>query len=143
MIEAKQEPLPHSAFDYSHYIRDPAGMITERKRKDGAWICVCATTPKLWIDDVGFSNSLMIEHNGSVHSFLHICFEGVVSEPGEVERVSRERRRGEAPERPPSLPWWLQDHVWVPHKLDKTKCPFSPFIRGVPRCAVAPNPHIG
>ena len=63
MIEAKQEPLPHSAFDYSHYIRDPAGMITERKRKDGAWICVCATTPKLWIDDVGFSNSLTVEHN--------------------------------------------------------------------------------
>ena len=27
-------------------------------------------------------------------SFSHICFEGVVSEPGEVERVSRERMSG-------------------------------------------------
>ncbi len=38
-------------------------MITEKKRKDGAWNCVCATTPKLWIDDVSFSNSLTVEHN--------------------------------------------------------------------------------
>ena len=137
MIEAKEEPLPHSAFDYSDRVNETARMITEKKRKDGAWICVCvkatdgsrygfnylgttgspynsgnaayfplggtaqdftngewvrlerdlqadltnrfgktlssitgiylwsggATTPKLWIDDVGFSNSLTVEHN--------------------------------------------------------------------------------
>ena len=55
MIEAKQEPLPHSAFDYSHYIRDPAGMIMEKKRKDGAWNCVCVkATDRGYFDDDWF-----------------------------------------------------------------------------------------
>ena len=93
MIEAKEEPLPNSAFDYSDRVNETARMITDKKRKDGAWICGCVKAPKLWIDDVSFSNSLTVGHNGSVHSFSHICFEGVVSESGEVERVSRERRR--------------------------------------------------
>ena len=46
MIEAKEEPLPNSAFDYSDYMRDPAAMIMEKKRKDGAWNCACAQPPE-------------------------------------------------------------------------------------------------
>ena len=51
MIEAKEEPLPHSAFDYSDRVNETARMITEKKRKDGAWICGCVKAPKLWILD--------------------------------------------------------------------------------------------
>ncbi|MCC6545900.1 hypothetical protein IT570_01935 [Candidatus Sumerlaeota bacterium] len=44
-------------------MNETARMITEKKRKDGAWNCVCAKAPELWIDDVGFSNSFTVEHN--------------------------------------------------------------------------------